>query len=138
MSNNAREDYVVLKSSLTYPPSPPLSRHSNDSDDSLRALEMSDGIATSSGRPGRYAYSSALYGVFSYFIVGGHTLCQVLTSNMIWCVMALWDALFSFAELGCFKLPLSASVTDPGNLHAEGTEKNIGLINGAQIYSLSS
>lgn len=28
---------------MQYPPSPPLSHHSNDSDDSLRALELSDG-----------------------------------------------------------------------------------------------
>lgn len=28
------------------------------------------------------------------------------------------------------QLPLSASVTDPGNLHEEGSEKNISLING--------
>jgi len=31
------------------------------------------------------------------------------------------------------KLPLSDSVTDPGTLHAEGTEKNIGLINGISV-----
>ncbi|CAA7271674.1 unnamed protein product [Cyclocybe aegerita] len=97
MSNNPREDYVVLRSPLMYPSSPPLSRHSNDSDDSLRALEVSEGPAASRqiGR-GR-----------SYSISG-----------------------FDFQR---DLLPLSASVTDPGNLHAEGGEKNIGLINGIAL-----
>lgn len=47
MSNhdNARDEYFVLKNSMTYPPTP-LSRHSTDSDDSLRALELSDGPST--------------------------------------------------------------------------------------------
>ncbi|KAF8910960.1 L-methionine transporter [Gymnopilus junonius] len=94
MSNNARDEYVVLKNTVTYPPSPP---HSNDSDDSLRALELSDGPAESShGRRGR-----------SYSVSG-----------------------FDFQH---DLLPLSASVTDPGNLHAEGTEKSISLINGKCI-----
>ncbi|KAF5330764.1 hypothetical protein D9619_005512 [Psilocybe cf. subviscida] len=53
MSNNARDEYVVVKTSLNYPPSPPLSRHSNDSDDSLRALELSEGPSGASNRPGR-------------------------------------------------------------------------------------
>jgi hypothetical protein len=40
--------YIALRSPInttTFPPSPPLSRHSNDSDDSeaLRALELSEG-----------------------------------------------------------------------------------------------
>lgn len=34
------------------------------------------------------------------------------------------------------KLPLSASVTDPGNLHTEGQEKNISLLNGIYILQL--
>ena len=46
---------------LRYPPSPPLSRHSNDSDDSLRALELSDGpigLAAPIGRrPRSYSIS---------------------------------------------------------------------------------
>jgi len=42
MSNhdNARGEYLVLKNPMTYPP--PLSRHSADSDESLRALELSN------------------------------------------------------------------------------------------------
>lgn len=42
---NARDEYVALKTSMSYPPSPPLSRHSQDSNDSLRALETSEGPA---------------------------------------------------------------------------------------------
>lgn len=47
---------LVLKSPrsrspvLQYPPSPPLSHASHDSDDSLRALELSDGPAVFPGR----------------------------------------------------------------------------------------
>ncbi|KAF8077916.1 L-methionine transporter [Lyophyllum atratum] len=51
-----REDYVALKTPLsgTYPPSPVLHRHSNESDeDSLRALEISDGPAITPARFGR-------------------------------------------------------------------------------------
>ena len=48
---NTRDQYVALKSSISYPPSP---RHSHDSDDSLRALEISEGPATNSQRIGRY------------------------------------------------------------------------------------
>ncbi|KAF8798051.1 L-methionine transporter [Phlegmacium glaucopus] len=54
-SLNARDEYVALKS---YPPSSPLSRHSHDSDDSLRALEVSEGPATNPQRIGR-SYSVA-------------------------------------------------------------------------------
>lgn len=64
MSNIARDEYVVLKSSLIYPPSPPLSRHSNDSDDSLRALEVSEGPSMSSHQPGRYELESFLIFTF--------------------------------------------------------------------------
>jgi len=53
-SLNARDEYVALKSFMSYPPSPPLSRHSHDSDDSLRALEVSEGPATNPQRIGRY------------------------------------------------------------------------------------
>ncbi|PPQ66072.1 hypothetical protein CVT26_010814 [Gymnopilus dilepis] len=94
MSINARDEYVVLKNAVTYPSSP---SHSNHSDDSLRALELSDGPAESShGRRGR-----------SYSVSG-----------------------FDFQH---DLLPLSASVTDPGTLHAEGTEKSISLINGIAL-----
>lgn len=31
-------------------------------------------------------------------------------------------------------MPLSASVTDPGNLHEEVAEKNINLVNGDYVY----
>lgn len=53
MSNNARAEYVVLRS---YPESPTLSpRNSTDSDTSLRALEISQGPASSSRRGRGYA-----------------------------------------------------------------------------------
>ena len=43
---------------MQYPPSPPLSHHSNDSDDSLRALELSDGpIAPRNARGRSYSLS---------------------------------------------------------------------------------
>lgn len=42
MTSPRESSYVALKSPANYPPSPPLSRHSNDSDDSLRALEFSE------------------------------------------------------------------------------------------------
>jgi hypothetical protein len=51
--------YIALKSpinSADYPPSPPLSRHSSDSDDSeaLRALELSEGpLDADPQQPGR-------------------------------------------------------------------------------------
>jgi hypothetical protein len=51
--------YIALKSPINssdYPPSPPLSRHSSDSDDSeaLRALELSEGpLGANSQQPGR-------------------------------------------------------------------------------------
>ena len=65
MSSFARDEYVVLKSPLTqkYPDSPPLSRHSHDSEDSdsLRALEVSDEAGPSRpGAYGRYAFLSPL------------------------------------------------------------------------------
>ncbi|KJA27182.1 hypothetical protein HYPSUDRAFT_35772 [Hypholoma sublateritium FD-334 SS-4] len=97
MSNsNARDDYVVLKSSIA---SPPLSRHPNDSDDSLRALEVSEGPSSSTVNPHTRSRSYSLSG-------------------------------FEFQR---DLLPLSASVTDPGNLHEEGAEKNISLINGIAL-----
>ncbi|KAF8956554.1 L-methionine transporter [Flammula alnicola] len=97
--STTRDEYVVLKSSMTYPPSPPLSRHSNDSDDSLRALEVSQGPSTGTHRAGRRGRSYSISG-------------------------------FDFQR---DLLPLSASVTDPGNLHGEGAEKNISLINGIAL-----
>ncbi|RDB21074.1 b(0,+)-type amino acid transporter 1 [Hypsizygus marmoreus] len=51
-----RDDYVALKSPIsgTYPPSPPLSRRSHESDeDSLRALEISEGPSVPAARFGR-------------------------------------------------------------------------------------
>jgi len=60
-----KSTYTALRSpinSTTYPPSPPLSRHSNDSDDSdaLRALELSEGpLGADHVRPRRgRSYSS--------------------------------------------------------------------------------
>lgn len=47
---NPKDQYVALKSSVSYPPPP---RHSYDSDDSLRALEISEGPATNPQRIGR-------------------------------------------------------------------------------------
>jgi hypothetical protein len=48
MSSRSRDEYVVLRS---YPQSPPLSpRHSSESDDSLRALEVSQGPDITSRR----------------------------------------------------------------------------------------
>jgi hypothetical protein len=70
MSSFARDEYVVLKSPLTqrYPDSPPLSRHSHDSEDSesLRALEVSSEAGPSrQGAYGRYTFLSPLpYGPF--------------------------------------------------------------------------
>lgn len=90
---NAKDEYRVLKNSMTYPPSP-LSRHSTDSDESLRALELPDGPRTYL-RPRSYSVSG-----FDF----QHDL-----------------------------LPLSASVTDPGNIQGEGAEKNISLINGIAL-----
>ncbi|KAF8163330.1 L-methionine transporter [Crassisporium funariophilum] len=98
MSSNARDEYVALRTSVIYPPSPPLSRHSHDSDDSLRALEVSEGPATNPQRIGRGR---------SYSVSG-----------------------FDFQR---DLLPLSASVTDPGNIHGEGSEKSIGLMNGIAL-----
>lgn len=43
MTSSRESSYTALKSPLNYPPSPPLLRHSNDSDDSLRALEFTEG-----------------------------------------------------------------------------------------------
>ena len=54
MSLPAKGDYIALKTSVTetYPLSPPLSRTSHESDeDSLRALEISEGPAAA---PARY------------------------------------------------------------------------------------
>ncbi|KAF8625777.1 hypothetical protein AX15_005169 [Amanita polypyramis BW_CC] len=57
MATTERDDRVALKSVVVpgkaYPPSPPSSRHSNDSDDSLRALEISEGPTASTSRYGR-------------------------------------------------------------------------------------
>ena len=50
-SLNTRDEYFALKSSISYPPSPPLS---HDSDDSLRALEISEDPATNPRQIGRY------------------------------------------------------------------------------------
>ena len=81
MSNsNVRDDYVVLESSIA---SPPLSRHSNDSDDSLRALEVSEGpsllnphtryeFKVWTGAPGPY-----------YPLVLGHIHCRDLSFSAI-------------------------------------------------------
>ncbi|KAF5380933.1 hypothetical protein D9615_003981 [Tricholomella constricta] len=57
-----RDDYVAIKSTLsgTYPPSSPINRHSHESDeDSLRALEISDGpaVPASFGRVRSYSVS---------------------------------------------------------------------------------
>ena len=49
---NAKDQYVALSS---YPPPP---RHSHDSDDSLRALEISEGPATNPQRIGRCIFLS--------------------------------------------------------------------------------
>ena len=46
---SAKDQYVALNSFISYPP-----RHSHDSDDSLRALEISEGPATNPQRIGRY------------------------------------------------------------------------------------
>ncbi|KAF9533016.1 amino acid permease-domain-containing protein [Crepidotus variabilis] len=93
MSHHARDEYVVLRS---YPQSPPLSpRQSNDSDDSLRALEVSQGPASNSRRARSYSESG-----------------------------------FDFQR---DLLPLSASVTEPGGAHTEGSGKDIGLVNGIAL-----
>jgi hypothetical protein len=49
------ESYTALKSpnATTYPPSPPLSHHSQDSEDSLRALEVEVGFTDTPERIGR-------------------------------------------------------------------------------------
>lgn len=64
-SNSSSAESYAMKSPRSnnpqYPPSPPLSHHSNDSDDYLRALELSDGpIGLSSGAASRarsYSFS---------------------------------------------------------------------------------
>ena len=65
-SPSSSTDGYVMKSprsaTLQYPPSPPLSRHSNDSDDSLRALELSDGPNGFPTHPGSRARSYSLSG----------------------------------------------------------------------------
>lgn len=54
MPSPRESTYTALKSPSNYASSPPLSRHSNDSDDSLRALELSEGpVSGSSPRHGR-------------------------------------------------------------------------------------
>lgn len=99
----SRDEYIILKSPLTqrYPDSPPLSRHSHDSEDSesLRALEVSNEAGPS--RPGAYGRSR------SYSVSG-----------------------FDYQH---DLLPLSASVTDPGTVHGDSGEKNIGLVNGIAL-----
>lgn len=58
-SSSSSSQGILLRNTQSprqqYPPSPPLSRSSNDSDDSLRALELSDGPvdALQVTRPGR-------------------------------------------------------------------------------------
>ncbi|TFK42551.1 L-methionine transporter [Crucibulum laeve] len=101
MSTLSRDDFVALKSPVnrTYSPSPPLSaRHSHESEDSLRALELSDEPTAGYQRPARGR---------SYSMSG-----------------------FEFQH---DLLPLSASVTDPGVLNGESSEKNIGLVNGIAL-----
>jgi hypothetical protein len=61
MTDVMKHDYVALKAPLnegTYPPSPPLSRTSQESEnDSLRALEFSEGpIGGGQSRFGRYVF----------------------------------------------------------------------------------
>ncbi|KAF9052662.1 L-methionine transporter [Panaeolus papilionaceus] len=97
MSHHGRDEYVALKTSMTQTFSPLISRHSNDSDDSLRNLELSNGPAPINSRTRGRSYS-----------VSGFDFQHDL-------------------------LPLSASVTDPGNLHTEGQEKNISLLNGIAL-----
>lgn len=59
MTSSQDSSYTAIKSPLDYPPSPPLSRHSNDSEDSLRALEFAEGpILAESSRHGRLRSSS--------------------------------------------------------------------------------
>jgi len=59
------DDYIALNAPLNggkCPPSPPLSRTSQESDnDSLRALELSEGpITVGQSRFGRYVFASSL------------------------------------------------------------------------------
>ncbi len=85
MSNsNARDDYVVLKSSIA---SPPLSRHSNDSDDSLRALEISEGPSSVNPHT-RYEFKSLVWTGYitpdPYSpLAPGRIHCRDLSSNAI-------------------------------------------------------
>lgn len=86
MSNsNARDDYVVLKSSIA---SPPLSRHSSDSDDSLRALEVSEGPSSVNPHT-RYEFTvDRLHKPLAVSsptspLVPGHIHCRDSSSNAI-------------------------------------------------------
>ena len=87
MSSRSWDEYVVLRS---YPQSPPLSaRHSSESDDSLRALEVSQGPDMSSRRgPWRCAgINSVLFNFGSDIcVLEGLIQYQALIFNMIWCV----------------------------------------------------
>ena len=61
-ARSSSSDELIMKSprgaARQYPPSPPLSHRSNDSDDSLRALELSDGpIAPRNARGRSYSLS---------------------------------------------------------------------------------
>ena len=82
---NARDQYVALKSSISYPPSP---RHSQDSDDSLRALEISEGPATNPQRIGRCILLLFLYERWSqnFFKAADRIQLQDLNFNVIWYV----------------------------------------------------
>ncbi|KAF8636695.1 hypothetical protein AX17_003500 [Amanita inopinata Kibby_2008] len=57
MTSIPTDAYAAFKSPVTatraFPPSPPASRHSNESDDSLRALEVTQGPLTNTSRYGR-------------------------------------------------------------------------------------
>lgn len=86
-----------------YSPSIRSSRLSDDSDDSLRDLELSEGplLAENPGPPFRSR---------SYSVTG-----------------------FDFQH---DLLPLSASLSEPDEVHLESNEKRLGLVNGAFLPSL--
>ena len=79
---SAKDQYVALGS---YPPPP---RHSNESDDSLRALEISEGPATNPQRIGRcLLLPSSLNGGLKIFSkVAGHIQLRDSNFNVIWYV----------------------------------------------------
>ena len=80
----SKDQYVALSS---YPPPP---RHSNDSDDSLRALEISEGPATNPQRIGRCILLPFFLlrsgGLNDFSKVAGHIQLRDLNFSVIWYV----------------------------------------------------